>query len=156
MNFIFCGVSGFIVLGFGLHIRLGGAKAWYLTKGVPILMPIAIRNMMIPMGIGMILMELAVSDLFPLVEQRQFVFFYVVMPVCIIGAILGVWNPRFLRPQWLVYLEDTYGPAMWVLLEDARQNAPEWIIQTETQEGLEAWAEETYQRLGLARFYDID
>ena len=148
MNIVFLGVFGLIVLSLGLYTRHGGFKAFYLGGGIPVLMPVAVRNMLIPMGITLIVWEVTASDLVPLEETRLILLVRVIGPMLIISMIVGVWNPRWLRPRWLVYLEDTYGSVMWRLLDEARKNIPAWSRRVRTQQGLEEWAEETYLRLG--------
>lgn len=46
------------------------------------------------------------------------------------------------------YLEYEYGTVMWRLFEEARKYPERWREQVSTQEGLEAWAEETREKLG--------
>ncbi len=148
MNFVFLGVIGLIMVSLGLFLRFGGFKTWYLAKGIPILMPRAFQNILIPFGVTLIAMEIVWSDLIPNVQFGNRLFGLVVMPLFVISLLLAVWNPRWLRPRWLVYLEDTYGSVMWRLLDEARKNVPAWSRRVRTQQGLEEWAEETYLRLG--------
>lgn len=70
------------------------------------------------------------------------------MPLFVVGLILAAWNPWWLRPRWLVYLEEEYGSVMWHLLEEATKDARAWEKRVRTQAGLEEWAEETRIRLG--------
>lgn len=134
------------MLLFGLFLRFGKAKAWYLTRGVPILIPRAIQNMMIPMGITFLVD--GVFDLIQDVETRLVVSNYVVWPMLLLSLLLGIWTPRWLRPRWLVYLEEEYGSVMWHLLEEARKDAWNWEQQVSTHQGLVKWAEETRIRFG--------
>lgn len=148
MNLVFLGVLGLIFLTAGLWLRHGGFKAFFLVKGIPVLMPRAVQNMFIPFGITLIVWEIATSDLFPTTEMRGIIFDYIGVPLLITTLILGVWNPRWLRPQWLNYLEDEYGSVMWKLLDEARKDVPTWSHRVRTQAGLEEWAEETRKQLG--------
>jgi hypothetical protein len=148
MNLVFLGVIGIVFLTAGIWLRQDGFKAFFLVKGIPVLMPRAVQNMFIPIGITLIIWEIATSNLFPTTEMRANVFRYVGGPALIITWILGVWNPRWLRPRWLNYLEDEYGSIMWVLLDEARKDVPGWSQRVRTQAGLEEWAEETRERLG--------
>lgn len=148
MNVIYLGFIGLIVLSIGLYIRLGGFKAFFLAKGTPVLMPQALQNVPIPLGITLIVFEITLSNLIADISTRRALFDWIVTPLFIISLVLALWNPRWLRPRWLVYLEDTYGSVMWRLLDEARKNVPAWTRQVRTQQGLEEWAEETYLRLG--------
>jgi len=154
MNLVFLGVIGFVFLTAGIWLRQGGFKAFFLIKGIPILMPRAVQNMAIPLGITLIIWEIATSNLFPTTEIRGDVFSFVGGPSLIITIILGVWNPRWLRPQWLNYLEDEYGLVMWKLLDEARKDVPAWSRRVRTQAGLEEWAEETRKMLGYPPYPD--
>lgn len=141
------GFLGIVVFGFGLYVRMGGFKVWYLTKGVPFLMPIAVQHMMMPAGITLVgwsLFTQFISDK----EARLSAFNIFTFTMLFLSVLLGIWQPRWLRPQWHVYLEDEYGSAMWRLLEEARKNAGIWEQRVRTQKGLEEWAEETRIRLG--------
>jgi hypothetical protein len=58
------------------------------------------------------------------------------------GLLFAIWKPRWLKPNWLVWLEDKYDAnTVEFLLEQAR-NDKSWEQRVSTQEGLEAWAEE--------------
>jgi hypothetical protein len=103
--------------------------------------------MFIPLGLSFIAAEIITSDLIPS-KTPGGVEFWIVMAMFVASMVLGVWNPRWLRPRWLVYLEEEYGTVMWRLLDEARKNPREWERQVRTQEGLEQWAEETRKKLG--------
>jgi hypothetical protein len=135
-------------LAIGLYVRFGNFKTLYLTKGIPVLMPQALQNIFIPLGITLLIMALGLSDLVPTVELRQKFLVWGVGPIFLVSLILAVWNPRWLRPSWLNYLEDEYGTVMWKLLDEARKDVPAWSHRVRTQAGLEEWAEETRQKLG--------
>ncbi len=142
-------ILGTIFLGLGIHVRLGGFKSLYLAKGVPILMPRALQNGFIPIGAMLIAMVVALSEtLFPEIETRQVIFLWLLMPLFFSSLIIVAWAPRWVRPRWIVYLEDEYGTVMWHLLEEAAKDARNWENRIKTQEGLEEWAEETRERLG--------
>lgn len=81
-------------------------------------------------------------------DSVQSLFDVIVISMLLMSIILGVCPPRWLRPRWLVYLEDEYGSVMWYLLEEASKNAGVWEQRVSTQKGLEEWAEETRIRLG--------
>lgn len=143
-------IVGFFLLGFGIYVRLGGAKVWYLIPGIPVLMPQIVQNMLIPLGTT--LFVLAIGAYFaPDIEARQKLLNYIFLPMLLITIILGIWSPRWMRPRWLVYLQDTYGLLTQKMLKVAAENAREWTQRVQTQQGLEEWARETCLALG----YDI-
>ena len=148
MNLYFLGITGIIWLTIGIYIRFGGLKALFLMPSVPLIIPEALRNMFIPMGITFIVFELILSDLFPDIRTRQDLFSWVLMPMFFVSLILGVVSPRWLRPRWLVFLEDEYGTVTRKLFNEARKDVDAWIKQVRTQAGLEKWAAETCHELG--------
>ncbi len=148
MNIVYLGAIGTGFVLFGIWLRLGRSKSFFLFPGMPVLMPRVFQYMLIPLGVTLIVVEIAASDLFASVETRSNIFCFGAMPLLGVSFVLALWNPRWLRPRWLVYLEDTYGSVMWRLLDEARKNIPAWTRRVRTQQGLEEWAEETYLRLG--------
>ena len=136
------------MLVYCFNLRLGGSKTWYLTRGKPIIMPVAVQHMQIPLGITFIGWDILFLRSRSEPENIQFIFNVIAVAMLLITVILGVWPPRWLRPRWLVYLEDEYGSVMWHLLEEARKNAGIWEERVRTQKGLEEWAEEARIRLG--------
>lgn len=140
---------GIAFLSMGIYVRLGGFKSLYLAKGIPILMPRALQNFAMPLGLTLIATATTSSQiLFPSVETRQQLTLWVEMPIFVIGLILVAWAPRWLKPRWLVYLEDEYGTVMWHLLDEAKKDVRGWSRRVRTQAGLEEWAEETRKKLG--------
>ncbi|MFZ5915890.1 MAG: hypothetical protein ACOYZ7_03060 [Chloroflexota bacterium] len=143
------GLIGLVALSFGLYIRAGGFKAWYLIEGESIhVRSETLRNILIPLGVTFMVWAIAWSDLISDTKVGNKIFGYVVMPMFVACIVLSVWNPRWLRPRWLVYLEEEYGTVMWRLLDEARKNPREWEQQVRTKEGLEQWAKETREKLG--------
>lgn len=145
---LFFSLIGLFFLLAGLWVRFGRFKAFYLAKGIPVLMPRVIQSMFIPLGVTFIIQGVIWSDLVPDIEIGNQLSNWIVTPMLFISIILGVWNPHWLRPQWLNYLEDEYGSVMWKLLGEARKDVPAWSHRVRTQAGLEEWAEETRKKLG--------
>ncbi len=147
MSILFCfGVIGVVTLSFGLYIRAGGFKTWYLVRGTPVVMPQALRSMPIPLGITFIVWTIvwSVSD----IKIGNRLFGCIVIPMFVASMVLGIWNPRWLRPRWLVYLENEYGLLMWSLLKEAAKSPREWERRVRTVNELKEWAEETREKLG--------
>ncbi len=139
-------VTGLIFLIVGIVVRLGWFKPLFLAKGIPILMPRALQNISIPLGF--VLLAIVFTDFAPTVQLRQMLFVWGVGPLFIASLIMAVWSPRWLRPRWLVYLEDEYGSVMWHLLDEAEEDVRGWTRRVRTQARLEEWAEETRKKLG--------
>ena len=53
-----------------------------------------------------------------------------------------IWQPVWLKPAWLQWLEANYGPVMEKLFKKARQmGVSQWEAEVKTQAGLEQWAD---------------
>ena len=58
-----------------------------------------------------------------------------------------VWQPTWLKPAWLQWLEANYGPGLEKMFKKARQMGPsQWEAQVKTQAGLEQWANEVARK----------
>ena len=64
------------------------------------------------------------------------------------ALVLMIWKPRWLKPQWLLWLEDNYPYLIDTLLEEARKEGKAWEAKVRTQENLEEWAKQTAGRYG--------
>jgi hypothetical protein len=64
---------------------------------------------------------------------------------------LLIWQPSWLKPYWLRWLEDNYGHMMDFMFEEARRMGRSWEAQVRTQADLEAWADSVAQRRGWQR-----
>ena len=63
-----------------------------------------------------------------------------------------IWQPRWLKPYWLRWLEEHYGHVLEEMFEEARQmGAYEWEAQVRTQADLEQWADRVAQQHGWQR-----
>lgn len=57
------------------------------------------------------------------------------------------WKPRWLKPAWLLWLEEKYNERMLnFMFDQARKEGRTWSKRVATQEGLEGWAEEIVQK----------
>ncbi len=66
--------------------------------------------------------------------------------------ILLIWQPRWLKPIWLRWLEDNYGHVLELMFEEARQmGVRTWEAQVKTQADLEAWADSIAKKHGWQR-----
>ncbi|MEM7344937.1 MAG: hypothetical protein AAF485_11905 [Chloroflexota bacterium] len=58
-----------------------------------------------------------------------------------------VWQPKWLKPTWLQWLEANYGHVLDKMFAAARQIGPaEWENQVATQSQLELWADQLAQK----------
>ena len=141
-SFIFANIIGLALFGLGLAARLGYLKRMFIREratgafsrntayalmpaGLFLLSfyPISLWNEDGPMGDPLALAVLAVLFVLPLVTL--------------------VWQPTWLKPAWLQWLEAHYGPVLEKMFKAARQmGIPQWEAQVKTQAGLEQWADD--------------
>ncbi len=63
-----------------------------------------------------------------------------------------MWQPWWLKPAWLRWLEENYGDVLEDLFAEARaMGMRKWAEQVKTQEGLERWADGVAQKHGWQR-----
>jgi hypothetical protein len=138
-------------LTFGILARLGYFKGVYVSKGFPVLVPKELVYAMVPFGLMIGL--LAILPLIPPIDElRMKIVIYFGPPLWIIGGIFAIWQPRWLKPAWLRWLEDNYGHVREGMFEEARQmGARNWEAQVRTQTDLERWADSVAQKNGWRR-----
>jgi hypothetical protein len=66
------------------------------------------------------------------------------------GILLGMFQPKFMEPQWYRWLIENHEDIWHLLQQDVRQMGLDvWQRRTATQEGLEAWVAEVRRKNGL-------
>jgi hypothetical protein len=142
---IFLTGVGVFSITMGIVVSAGKMKSWWLLWDTPIT-PIAVFHIMIPGGIAFIIMGMAF--LLPDIVGRRRAFGYGLL-LLFISYILVFWQPRWLIPKWLLWLEDHHGEIYDQLREEAQKmGAREWEKRVSTQEGLEVWAMEVRRKYG--------
>ncbi len=133
--------AGLAMVVFGVYVWMGGCKRLYVVSMMPVIAPQAYKNAFIPLGISTILLGLSLLDAIPTAEMRLALFGYLVVPLFVISIILGIWSPSWLKPRWLVYLEDTYNRSFTeVVLLPAAARDPDWPQRMRTLEDVKLWA----------------
>jgi hypothetical protein len=96
------------------------------------------------------LMGLSLLNVIPTVEMRRDIWGYIVVPSFLVSIILGIWSPRWLKPRWLVYLEDTYGRTFTqAVLLPAAGDDPDWPQRMRTLEDVKLWAAGVAKQMGF-------
>lgn len=133
-------VIGVSVIAFGAYVRMGGGKRLYVIRMIPVIAPQAYKNALIPAGAFIILLGLWSSG--SISGKIETFLDYAVFLSFLATIILGVLSPRWLKPRWLVYLEDTYGGGFTyaVLLPTAGKDPRGWEQQMRTLEDVKGWA----------------
>jgi hypothetical protein len=136
--------GGFFCLAFGLAIRLGLTKQWWLVYDTP-LTPSAWAYWSIPFSVVLFTMGCVVF--IPDIETRRRAFLYVGFFGFIPSLILAMIRPRWLVPPWLRWLEDNHRGILSLLKYEARKmGGNEWNRRVRTQAGLEEWVAEVRRK----------
>jgi hypothetical protein len=148
---IYCISAGLIVVGttflvFGVLVKLGRYKRWYLYEGDPALSPKEFAYVCAPFGLAIIVMGTAL--VLPTHEVKQMVFLCLDLPLIIVASLLLFWLPEWIKPAWVRWLEKNHGDILLLLLRQARRT-PDWEQRVATQEGLEAWVAEVRHKYTL-------
>lgn len=140
------GLTGIIFIYLGLITLNGSYKRWYL--GPKIFPPQAIVYSVIPFGIAGI--EIFVIGIFsPYLgpDTTGWVIAFTVGPILLLGYILAFWRPKWIKPDWVNWLEENYTrEELDILVATARRDIQAWEERVSTQEGLEEWAKEVVKK----------
>jgi hypothetical protein len=146
-----CIIAGLVGLGLffillGESIRLGYLRKWYLGPDDPIFYPKPGVYGFIPLGLACIILALG------LVFQglENWLLLGVPMFLCLIAILLVGLQPRWIKPQWVRWLEEENDDILDRLIQEARWTK-DWEKRIATQEGLEAWVAEVREKWGEPR-----
>jgi len=144
---------GLACLSFGLAIRLGYAKRYFLVRGpAPFFGP---ANYHFVILVGAVFLVLGLIGLGRDVETRRHLFGYVFIPSLILAFIIGLWQPWWLKPKWIRQLKENH-PDIYPFLREAaqeeagtdRKKMEEWCSKMDTVESQNEWVAEVRKRLG--------
>jgi hypothetical protein len=131
----------------GLRLHLGYWRRWYLMEDTIF----AARPALFGLApAGMAVVCFSVSLLLPTLGARRIVAAYVVVPLVILAVILSFWQPKWLKPKWVCWLEENNQDILGLIIEEGRKTK-DWGKVVATQEGLEAWVAQVRQKHGYAR-----
>lgn len=146
-SFLFANITGLALFGLGLAARLGYLKRMFIRKKITGLSSRNTSYALMPAGLFLL-------SFYPIslwkgdrpMEDLSSLVVLVVLFVLPLAAL--VWQPRWLKPAWLQWLEANYdGRVLEKMFEQARQMGPRrWEAQVKTQTDLEWWAERTAQK----------
>jgi hypothetical protein len=145
---------GLVVFGYGLAIRLGYYKRYFLVRGpAPLFGP---ANYHYGILLGSTLIILGLAGLPGDVETRQGLLGFFFIPSLILAFIVGFWQPWWLKPKWISQLKENH-PDIYPFLREAAQEevctdqkkAEEWASKMDTVESQNEWVAEVRQRLGM-------
>jgi hypothetical protein len=140
--------------GYGLAIRLGYYKRYFLTPGpAPFFGP---ANYHFVILLGALCIVFGLTGLPGDVQTRQDLLGYLFIPCFILALIVGFWQPWWLKPKWIRQLKENH-PDIYPFLREAaqeevgndRKKADEWSAKMDTVEGQNEWVAEVRKRLGM-------
>ncbi len=145
-------ISGIFLFGFtliivGALLRLGKLRWMYIGQSLPVFAQRETVHLGIPLGIGVL-----ITGLMTLLPDFNELLNYLVFFSFLITMILAFWQPWWIKPAWLRWMEDNYDYAIEEMFAEARKIGRfEWGKQVKTQAELEAWADEVARRNGWQR-----
>ena len=138
--------AGLALLSYGLYIRLGHSKQYFLRETRGLLGPSVYH--VLPL-VGVVLCLVGVAGLAEDLETRQRLVVYLVAPVFIATALVGLAQPSWLKPGWLRRLEENHPDIHPHLRDVAREEvgddadrARAWAKAMDTTEGQNEWVAE--------------
>jgi hypothetical protein len=140
------GLFGFIIFGVGFYVRLGFMRAIFAVKGNPVFAPPNLVYGLMPLGLSGIL--IAFGGLFPTQALRDWSL-DAAFVLTVLAIILAIWQPWWLKPKWLRWLEKEHGDIIEILWEEVRKEGHAWERRVRTQEQLEQWVAEVRRKHGL-------
>jgi hypothetical protein len=140
-------LGGLVFVG-GLLVRIGKLRHWFVMPNYPVLMPKA--AVYAQLVLGLMIASIAMSLLMPTSEAARNVWLWIVFPLLAIALVLAVWQPSWIKPRWVRWLEENHGDILELLIEEGRKT-PGWSKRVSTQEGLEAWVAEVRRKHGLEK-----
>jgi hypothetical protein len=135
---------GLVGIGMFVVVRLGIIKSWFILKTLPGLLSGRMMYAMFAFGISFILSHLVASQ--PNYNGREP---NLLILVLLIGPVFGFWfmyhPPRWIKPNWLQWLEQEYGYCLSILIEEAQKmNRWAWEVQVRTRAGMQAWIDDVF------------
>jgi hypothetical protein len=139
-------VIGLGVIMFGGLVRIGWYKRWYLMNDDSIFFDKSAHYALIPAGLSLI--SLGIMLFAPPMGQISRYALYIFF--CLIGLAVTFffWQPSWLKPGWIRWLEKKHGDALGVLIQEARET-PDWGQRVSTKTQLEHWVAEVRQKHSL-------
>ena len=133
----------------GIMVHTGRFKGWWLVNSNPVT-PTGIFYVLIPAGLWFL--SMGILMLLPITPSRRGdVGLYIFIPLIILIVVLGTWQPSWLTPKWLRWLQTNYPEHLQLLHDEAsRMDRREWNRSVRTQEGLESWVEEVLNKNNIS------
>ncbi len=147
--------AGLALLAYGMYIRLGYTKRYYLRERKGILGPWVYH--VLPL-LGIVLCLLAVTGLYTDLETRQRLLIYLVTPSFLITLVIGLTQPWWVKPKWLRRLQENHPDIFRFVKDVAREEvggdpdkARSWAEAMGTERGQDEWVAGVRKRRGWPR-----
>ncbi|MCP4535614.1 MAG: hypothetical protein GY832_00535 [Chloroflexi bacterium] len=128
-------------------VRVGLIKSWYILEPLPGLLSGTMVYGAPMFGLGFI--AIALLAMLP-VESGDIVgygIFFICMSFGMAGFVLAAWQPRWLKPWWVQWLEYEYGYCLDILIKEARAMGRwNWEAQVSTRANFEQWVDSVVER----------
>jgi hypothetical protein len=141
-------------LMYGLAIRLGHYKRYFLVQGPALLL--GPGNYHCAILVGPLMIVLGLGGLPADVATRQNAALYLLIPSLVLAMIISLWQPWWLKPKWIRQLQENH-PDIYPYLREAaqeevgtdRKKAEEWASKMDTVKSQNEWVAEVRERLGM-------
>jgi hypothetical protein len=141
-SFLFTNIVGLALFGLGLAARLGYLKRMFIQEKMTGVYSRNTAYALMPAGLFL----LSFYPIFlwkgdkPLEDTSSLV---VLIVLFVLPLLTLVWQPVWLKPAWLQWLEANYKPVLEKMFKAARKmGVSQWEAQVKTQAGLEQWADD--------------
>ena len=139
------GLAGVII---GILRRMGKGRTWYLVPNYYVLLPKG-ASYALPV-IGLICISFGIGILINEPGFARKILYWVIVPLLVVSGLIIIFQPRWLKPRWVRWLEENHGDILEILIEEGRKT-PSWAKRVSTQEGLEEWVEEVRRKRNLPK-----
>jgi hypothetical protein len=143
---MFLGGARLFLIVIGGGIRLGYGRRWYLGPDDPIFYPKPGVYGSVPLGLSFwcILLVLVLPEPWQTFATWA-AFSFAGLCILLVGL-----QPRWVKPQWVRWLEEENDDILDRLIQEARWTK-DWEKRIAIQEGLEAWVAEVREKWGEPR-----
>jgi len=140
---------GVLPIGLFLLIKSGIFKSWFILKTLPGLLSARMLFATLPMGLGLI--GILILPDWPGYNPDKLSFTLLSMIFVLGCPLIGFWfmyrPPRWIKPNWLQWLEQEYGYCLPILIEEAQKmNRWAWEAKVRTRAGMQEWIDDAFIR----------
>ncbi|MEW5956940.1 MAG: hypothetical protein AB1801_04395 [Chloroflexota bacterium] len=139
-------IVGLGVIVFGGLIKIGWYKRWYLMNDDSIFFDKSAHYAFIPLGLSFI--SLGIMLLLPPLSKASSYALYTFFFLGGLGVIFFFWQPSWLKPSWVRWLEENHSDVLDILIDEARKT-PNWGHYVSTRADMEYWVAGVRQKHSL-------